>query len=416
MSRAVTRGPEGRHRLDRIEGHVWDLDENGVPETHSAVPEAGVLVDQRREPGEGLLRDDCPLGNGKGTQVETYSVRTPKRARYVDGVEIPRLMEQRALARVSQVDFGPFDDLHARTTAGGIGPERSPTFLIERPDDTTHPYGAIQLSNGVQSSGIVVWERRDGPYSELVLEQSQRIIWIATFTQSSDGLVHLLLEAQEQPADLPAHVRNLREELATSDVVDSLYQNDVTFYVAQIPQQRPVAAWMEGNLTGTISPEMSVEIRRDRIRLRRLHREIDLKSHAERSLDTRGLATQRVLEVLPMTGGYGEVNAAGPVTLRGQGCRLIEMFRERGAHAIVVQVKRNKALGQLVVSEPTMTEQEMKNLLQGARTASAALQLRPERELGDVPEHHERVVGVLVARRGAPLHTVYARLPGSMEM
>jgi len=90
----------------------------------------------------------------------------------------------------------------------------------------------------------------------------------------------------------------------------------------------------------------------------------------------------------------------------GQLRRLMKMFGERGTHAIVIQVKRDKTFGQIVIPEPSRLEDSTKNLPDRVRRTAPVCQLRPEREAADVLEHDESVFGDVISARRAQPHLV----------
>ena len=82
------------------------------------------------------------------------------------------------------------------------------------------------------------------------------------------------------------------------------------------------------------------------------------------------------------------------------------MLGKSGTHAIVIEMKRNKALRPFVIPEPACTEKHTKNVLEGMRRTTPGLQLRPEREAADVIEHHQSVSGDFVSTGRAPPYTL----------
>jgi hypothetical protein len=83
--------------LDRGEGRGGDLDEDGVPAGHRAVPEARALEDDELAPPLELGGDERGLGIDEAGELEGAALGVAQREREVDRVEVRRRREDGVL-------------------------------------------------------------------------------------------------------------------------------------------------------------------------------------------------------------------------------------------------------------------------------------------------------------------------------
>ena len=185
--------------LDGVEGGDGDLDEEGNPVGHGAVPEAGQLLRLDGEGTLGLFADESCLRVDILAEVEIAAAVVLGAADEVDGVEVGRGLEDFLLLRVVVVDLCRLDYLKTSTSLGINGVEGAATGFAEVLHHAADSHGAVE--EGVQGFGITTFWYHDIKlfFGEADVPAQGLLVGLAV--EGAEGVEGLLAQFEEHTGE-----------------------------------------------------------------------------------------------------------------------------------------------------------------------------------------------------------------------
>ena len=139
----MLRTEEVVHCLHGIECFEWNLDEDGVPIAHGAVPKAGEFKGQEFATVVRLFADETGRTVDISWKIELLSFVVAQTANQVDGVEMGTAFEHYSVVGIVLVDLRTFQNLQTNRVVGVIGQEGTATGLAAVFHHSANAYRAI---------------------------------------------------------------------------------------------------------------------------------------------------------------------------------------------------------------------------------------------------------------------------------
>src|SRR5262249_38182732 len=131
----MLRSEEVHDGLDGGERREWDLDEDGDPFGHGAVPEPGAFQGEKLPALVTLARHHAGARIDEAREIERPAAGIEHAAHEIDRIEVGRFVDERLLRGAAGIDLAAFDDLPRQPAVAAAHPEGATAGLARVADD-----------------------------------------------------------------------------------------------------------------------------------------------------------------------------------------------------------------------------------------------------------------------------------------
>ena len=343
--------------LDRVEGGHGNLDKEGDPVGHGAVPEAGEFLRLDCEGAFGLLADEAGLRVDILTEVEIAAAVVLGAADEVDGVEMGRGLENIFLLRIVVVDLGGFDHLKASTSLGINSVEGATSRFSEVFHHATDAHGAVEKV--VQGLGIATFWYHDVKLLFCEADELVEGALVGLAVEGAESVEGLLSQFKEHSGEYLFVNHGGVLHPVGHHVVDVLDKDEVGALLVEVFYQGTVATGTEHQASVVVAHRVVLFVDGYGVGVMFLFREGYLQFDAEGAFVVLLHFGNLAPEGGAMFGRDGKVQVDSAVGVACIERSFNDVFLEGGALHLAVAVEFQQGLGQVAVAEVLLFEEEV---------------------------------------------------------